>query len=580
MRSRLLLAALMLSLLAGAAPAVAALPDTPTQLGQSQAAFAPREDAIHTETWFPSSDGITSLHADILRPLGMPVDAEAPARTPVVLTVSPYTSHNGSTTDTDLTGTGPSPRFYDFLDLTGVLERGYTYVMVDLPGFGGSGGCNDWGGLREQGAVRAAVEWAASQPWSNGNVALLGKSYDAWTGLMGIATQPRGLAAVVAMEPVYSGYRYMYANGVRRPNFAGTMAGFQAYDAKPGRPSDSPEYLVTSAPQGYCYATNMAGTTTDDSPTGPYWAERDLGLHVEGRRTPLFLMQGFLETNTRPEGAFAYFNGLAGEDNRAWLGQYDHVRGWETTADGGRFHTGRSDFVAQLNRFLDEHLLGVEPAVEDPAIEVQDIRGRWRAEASWPPADALAHTTTLRAGSYTDSGSGTGLRPSEGQGLWTVSQPLPHDVWLAGEPFVTVSTTSVPNANLAVNVYEIDEDGQARMISRGAHLLRGVGSRTVSFALYGQDWPIAAGHRIAVLLSSANTEEFQHVATRQAVTVDHASIDLPFLTLDRVDFLAGDTSTPRLEAYLGGGATTLGEEFLEAHESPFTLPAPLARPQG
>ena len=54
---------------------------------------------------------------------------------------------------------GPSERFYDFLDLTRILEKGYTYVMVDLPGYGGSGGCNDWGGPREQGAVKAAVYW-------------------------------------------------------------------------------------------------------------------------------------------------------------------------------------------------------------------------------------------------------------------------------------------------------------------------------------------------------------------------------------------------------------------------------------
>ena len=45
---------------------------------------------------------------------------------------------------------------------------------------------------------------------------------------------------------------------------AGAPAGLRDDDAKPGRLTDSPEYLANSAPQGYCYATNMAGTTTDD----------------------------------------------------------------------------------------------------------------------------------------------------------------------------------------------------------------------------------------------------------------------------------------------------------------------------
>ena len=39
---------------------------------------------------------------------------------------------------------------------------------VDLRGFGGSSGCLDWAGPGEQADVKAAVEWAASQPWSTG----------------------------------------------------------------------------------------------------------------------------------------------------------------------------------------------------------------------------------------------------------------------------------------------------------------------------------------------------------------------------------------------------------------------------
>src|SRR4051794_28693232 len=191
----------------------------------SSAHAALRDDADWSEAYFAAGDGITQLHADILRPKGL----AAGVKTPVVLTVSPYTSHNGQTTDTDLQGTGPSSRFFDFLDVTGLLTKGYTYVMVDLPGFGGSAGCNDWGGAREQDAVRAAVEWAAAQPWSTGKVAMLGKSYDGWTGLMAMAQQPHGLAAVVSMEPVFSGYRYLWMNGIRHPlNWPATIAEFQA----------------------------------------------------------------------------------------------------------------------------------------------------------------------------------------------------------------------------------------------------------------------------------------------------------------------------------------------------------------
>ena len=553
----LIAAAIALAVLAPSSPASAAL----------------RNDADWTEHYFPSSDGVTMLHADLLRPKGLAMDVE----TPVILTVSPYTNHNGSTSDTDPNGVGPNPRFYDFLNLTGALTKGYSYAMVDLPGFGGSSGCNDWGGVREQGAVRAAVEWAASQPWSNGKVALLGKSYDGWTGLMGIAQQPEGLAAVISLEPVYSGYRYLGMNGVRRNNWP-YGSNFTQYDAKLGRTSDSPQYHVNGAPQVWCYPINLGGQGLDTSESGPYFAERNLILTATGKSMPTFLTQGFLETNTRSDGAFEYWNNLAGKDNRAWFGQFDHIRGWETTGGAEpRQHTGRSAFIEQVMRFLDEHLKGIKPAVEDPTVEVQDILGRWRAEEEWPPADSDMYVTDLNTGTYTDNGSGSGLRPTESQGIWSVSQPLPHDVWLSGEPMITAGVEGVPEASIAANVYDVSPEGELTMISRGVSVLRGTGRRSVNYPMYGQDWPIPAGHRIAVLISPGDTNEFTYPATtRQTVTVYSARIGLPFLTRNRTEFLPSDGTTPRLEQYLGQGGSNLSDAKIISSERSFALPAPLA----
>lgn len=547
---------------------------------------APRNDADHTEYYFTSSDGVTKLHADVLRPKGMAADQ----KTPVILTVSPYTNHAPSA-GADANGVGPSPRFYDFLDKSHALEQGYTYVIVDLPGDGGSGGCNDWGGAREQAGVRAAVEWAADQPWSTGKVALLGKSYDGWTGLMGIAQQPRGLAAVVSLEPVFSGYRYIYMNGIRRSGTWPYGTNFTQYDAQPGRPGEV-EYNVNSAPQAWCYPVNIAGQSFDWSETGPYWAERNLLPTAASKTTPLFLTQGFLETNTKSDGAFEYFNSLAGSENRGWFGQFDHCRAWETQqacgsaggseGDNQRPAVGKSDFIEEMMRFLDEHLKGIAPTVEDPAVEVQDILGRWRAEDSWPPEDTQRLTTELRPGTYTDSGTGNGARPTASQGIWTVSEPLDHDVWLAGTPTVSVSVDALPNANLAANVYDIAPDGKVTMISRGVQSLTGTGTRNFTLTLYGQDWPMTAGHRIGVLISSADTGEFRYdnIASRQPVTVRNARVTLPFLTYNRTEFLPGG-STGRLETYLKGATASLTTADLAAAEYPFTLPAPLAeRPSG
>jgi pimeloyl-ACP methyl ester carboxylesterase len=182
MRSRLLLLALLAIL--AVLPASAAAAPVPTGADWSEATIQ-------------SSDGV-KLHADILRPEGLVADAQ----TPVILSLGPYFNHSGQTgpagpvedTSYDPVGPseGPSDRFLDFVEGAKLMERGYTFVMVDLRGFGGSSGCLDWAGPGEQGDVVSAVQWAASQPWSTGRVGMYGTSYDGVTGLIGVNHAPSG----------------------------------------------------------------------------------------------------------------------------------------------------------------------------------------------------------------------------------------------------------------------------------------------------------------------------------------------------------------------------------------------------
>ena len=526
-------------------------------------AAEPPGNSTWTEHYFPSGDGLTQLHADVLRPKALG-DKE---KTPVILTVSPYFNHG------DSGGGGPSDRFYDFLEETDILDRGYTYVMVDLPGFGGSGGCNDWGGLREQAGVKSAVEWAASQPWSTGKVGMMGKSYDAWTGLMGMAQKPKGLAAVIAMEPVYAGYRYLYNNGVRFLNSVATPALFQVYDAQPGTPQDGPEYNVNGAPQAWCYGVNL-GMQQQDDPESAFWAERDLLEAAKGSKVPLFLTQGFLETNTKPDGAFDYFNLMRGDHNRAWYGQFDHVRGWETNGDG-TYLMGRDTFVDEMMRFFDRHVKGLPlnkaPVHRDATIEVQDALGRYRLEPSWPPPDMVMRATKLTTGSYTDDGSNSGAGSGGGQGIWTISQPLRHDAWLSGEPRLKVTVDAVPRSNVVGNVYDVAPNGRATLVSRGAFLVRGAGSQELEFELYGQDWPLEAGHRVGVLVSGANSEWWTHIPTGTTVTVSRASIELPFLKKKRTRFVEGEKTT-RLKSHLSSAYVEVDDETVRSSRARFDLP--------
>src|SRR3954465_14366010 len=102
--------------------------------GLASAAGVAYPDADWSEAWIPSSDGVT-LHADVLRPKG----ATDATKTPVVISIGPYFNHSAQTgpagpaegTQYDPVGpnAGPSERFQDFVEGSGLLTKGYSFVM-------------------------------------------------------------------------------------------------------------------------------------------------------------------------------------------------------------------------------------------------------------------------------------------------------------------------------------------------------------------------------------------------------------------------------------------------------------------
>jgi predicted acyl esterase len=536
------------------------------------------EGADWTQATITSGDG-TQLHADVLRPKGLPKDA----KTPVIVSIGPYFNHSGQTgpagpvegTTFDPTGpvAGPSDRFDDFLEGAKVFQRGYSFVMVDLRGFGGSGGCLDWGGPGEQSDVVAAVEWAASQPWSTGSVGMYGKSYDGVTGLVGEVSNPNGLKAVVSMEPVYDLYRYLYANGVRYENSGATPALYDAIAATPGPLLDDPFYNASGATTPDCLATNYAAQQ-DANHGSDYWKARDLIAKAGQGHIPLFLTQGFLENNTKPDGTWDFFNNLKGP-NRAWFGMWDHVRGNET--DGSRLKEGRAGYFDEVMRFFDHYVRDVPladaPVDKDPKIAVQTSDGSWRAETQWPPADSTNVTVPLTPGTYAGDGQNDGTGSAAGHGLWTISPPLTTDAWYSGVPTATldVAGDGTPNAGIVVDTYDIDADRKAVLLSRQASL---VGDGKLSLQLYGNDWKIPAGHRLGVLVTDTN-EEWWLPAPPSSFELKSGSVTLPFLKYTRPTTIQGDPSV-RLEQWLNDAPFTLGEDVIKQGESAsFPLPAAL-----
>jgi uncharacterized protein len=590
------------------AVATASLAIAPSVVSAAGVAYP---DADWTEAWIqsPSSAGDATLHADVLRPKGY-TNAD---QTPVILSIGPYFNHSGQTgpagpaegTNYDPVGpnAGPSERFQDFVEGSGLLKSGYTYVMVDLRGFGGSNGCLDWSGPGEQADVVNAVKWAASQPWSTGSVGMYGKSYDALTGLIGVNHRPAGLNAVVAQEPVYDDYRYLYGDGMRRLNAVATPALYDGIAATPGPLTDDPNYNQNSLNNPVCLAQNWAAQADDDNHDSDFWKQRNLIPGATGSNVPLFLTQGLTENNTVADGLQEYLANHTGYE-RGWLGPWEHVRGNERCGsdDGstgcddsnvGRLKMGRAGWFDEVMRFYGRYLKGETPSVADPPFAVQTNDGKWRSEKQWPPADMQTYTTKLKSGNYVDTAQSVatgwdawsslatedGTNPSDPtvqSGVWTASTPLPYDVHLSGEPTASVNvTTSVPNANLAIDVYDISPDGNGGwtgpLATRQGHLVRNPGDTTIPLTLWGADWKLKAGHRIAVRVTDNNQDWWLMAPpSGQPVTVRGGSITLPFLQNLRSQTIQGDPGV-QLAPYLETHIATAPADAVSSAVS-FTLP--------
>jgi predicted acyl esterase len=152
----------------------------------------------------------------------------------------------------------------------------------------------------EQADVKAAIDWAASQPWSTGAVGMYGKSYDAITGLIGNVLDQDALKAVVAQEPIWDMYRQVRSNGVPQTTSAVVPNSYYGISQIPGMPDDDPRYTANAKyeqthPQ--CQAQNTLDYLRADR-DGEHWKVRDLAERAKGTDTPLFVTQGFIQDST------------------------------------------------------------------------------------------------------------------------------------------------------------------------------------------------------------------------------------------------------------------------------------------
>jgi putative CocE/NonD family hydrolase len=159
---------------------------------------------VRSSRYLTMRDGIR-LAADIIRPTRAGVVVDAPL--PVIFTHTRY--RRASVRNGRVVSEADSPL------AQALLRRGYVILVVDVRGSGASFGV--WRGIfdREETLDAAEViEWAARQPWCDGNVGMVGGSYLGATQLMAASARPPHLKAIFPVVPPFDLYEVGFHGGV------------------------------------------------------------------------------------------------------------------------------------------------------------------------------------------------------------------------------------------------------------------------------------------------------------------------------------------------------------------------------
>jgi uncharacterized protein len=342
----------------------------------------------------PMRDGVI-LRADIIRP------REA-GRYPTLVYRTPY---------------GKQRAVHEFSITRKAVERGYAIVFQDVRGRYGSDG--DFSPYLHEGTDGYdTIEWAARQPWSDGNVGTFGLSYPGAVQWLAAVEAPPHLKAMAPFMTFSTPRNFFYSGGV----FDGSwlewiwnniapdirvkknLPGPRTYeDAVATWRSDHenlqnylplaelPE-LTNVAPFYYDWLKHPAWDSWWD------WAElRDKYARV---RAAVLNLSGWYDEAYGPDGATTNFNGLLaarkGQVDPAThtiIGPWVHgVESTETPKAGDRQFPLNAvlDYDETVLRWMDHYLQGVGNGVErEKPVRLFTMGSDvWRDEDTWPPARA------------------------------------------------------------------------------------------------------------------------------------------------------------------------------------------------
>ena len=385
----------------------------------------PAQGSIYKEAnvWIPLRDGVR-LQADVWRP-------SAEGKFPTLVYRTPY-NRKGGQRDDSIYGKA--------------VARGYAVVMVDVRGRYGSEG--EYLAYQQEGRDGYdTIEWAAKQPWSDGNVGTFGLSYPGAVQWLAAMERPPHLKAMVPAMTFSTPSNFFYSGGVFDMSWIGWIWTNIAPDIRvkknlPG-PRTGQEARATYAEKREQFLNHLPLSGLQElkdvapwyfewmkHPPGDKWWDwaelRDKYARADG--VAVLNFSGWNDEAYGPEGATTNFRGLraarkSGKDTRdvaLVMGPWVHgVPGPDDRIAGERDFGPDSviDYDAMVLDWMDRHLrgrmkkcaaapaLGTRIAPEEIATPTcgRPVRyfvvgpNEWREADTWPLPTARATTYYLGA---------------------------------------------------------------------------------------------------------------------------------------------------------------------------------------
>jgi putative CocE/NonD family hydrolase len=369
---------------------------------------SPPAPAIRIERNVPVAmrDG-TVLRADVYRP-------RAPGRYPVLVERTPY--------DVVLRLQEHGEYF---------ATRGYAFVAQNVRGRFASEGeyrfldDDGWGANRDG---YDTVEWAAAQPWSTGEVGVLGGSYSGYTQYALAPTRPPHLRAMYVRQGPLAPYGLFARGGAHQLRLlrewilrALLLAQLQHPSAPPG--SEAVRARLEQAleeVESWCRHLPLASFPPAEGladwylaqlahpEDGPHWWDRDAALKLSDVAVPAVHLGGWFDPFL--DATIRAFQGIRAPGQRLLIGPWIH---WAPGVDKRR--VGELDFGpdadvdlnALRGRWFDHWLKGAaNGAADGPPVRIFLMgANRWLDYEAWPPAGVVATALYLREGGGRDAAS-------------------------------------------------------------------------------------------------------------------------------------------------------------------------------